>query len=62
LLDLVHVLIFELNNFLESFLVHTYHLHVFLVMLVLLLHVPSIVFWLVWRLRGGCMGIGLLLV
>lgn len=41
--DLIHVLVLELYDLLESLLVHSDHLHVLLVMLVLLLHVPSIV-------------------
>jgi hypothetical protein len=41
--DLVHVLVLELYNLLKRLLVHSNHLHVLLVVLVLLLDVPAIV-------------------
>ena len=40
---LVHVLVLELDDLLEGLLVHSYHLHVLLVVLVLLLDVPAVV-------------------
>ena len=46
--DLVHVLVLELYNLLKRLLVHSDHLHVLLVVLVLLLDVPAVVL-LGWR-------------
>ena len=46
--DLVHVLVLELNNLLKRLLVHSDHLHILLVVLVLLLDVPAVVL-LGWR-------------
>ena len=47
--NLVHVLVLKLYNLLEGFLVHSDHLHILLVVLVLLLDVPAIVLLGWWQ-------------